>query len=172
MWPTPSPTRRTFPPYEQRRQQAEQQTATTLDKGHGRLERRTLTTTTALNHYLRDWPGVAQVARVERERRTATGTTVDVAYYLTSLDRTRADAARLLALIRAHWAIENRLHYVRDVTLGEDACRVQGGSAPQVLAAVRNVVVCLLEQVDAPSKAAATRRFSAFPEEAVALLRT
>jgi predicted transposase YbfD/YdcC len=113
---------------------------------------------------------LAQVIRVERERRTATGVAVEVAYYITSLDRDRADATRLLTLIRAHWGIENRLHHVRDVTLGEDACRVHTGSAPQVLAALRNAVVYLLERVPLPSKAAATRRLAAHPAEAVALL--
>jgi hypothetical protein len=68
------------------------------------------------------------------------------------------------------WSIENRLHGVRDVTLGEDACRVRSGSAPQALAALRNAVVHLLEGVEATSKAAALRRFAIYPREALALL--
>jgi hypothetical protein len=62
------------------------------------------------------------------------------------------------------------LHYVRDETLGEDRCRVRTGSAPQLLAAIRNVVVYLLESVKAGSKAAATRRFAAQPHRALPLL--
>jgi predicted transposase YbfD/YdcC len=75
-------------------------------------------------------------------------------------------------LVRGHWGIENRLHYVRDGTLGEDGCRVRSGAAPQVLAALRNAVIHLLDGVQAPSKAAAVRRFAAHPEEAVRLLFT
>lgn len=134
-------------------------------KGHGRLERRTLTTTTALNAYL-DWPAVGQVFRLERERRMKGVATTEVVYGLTSLTRTQADAARLLALTRQHWGIENRLHYVRDVTLGEDRCRVRTGHAPHILASLRNLAVYLLESQPAPSKAASTRTIAAQPGRA------
>jgi hypothetical protein len=97
-------------------------------------------------------------------------TSVEVVYGITSLPEGQADARRLLGLARGHWGIENQLHYVRDVTLGEDGCRVRKGAAPQVLAAVRNAVVHLLAEVDAPSKAAALRRLNNHPEEALALL--
>jgi len=125
-----------------------------------------------LNRYLMTagWRDVGQVIRIERQRRVKGTTTAEVAYFVTSLTRDEADAARLLALIRSHWEIENRLHYVRDVTSGEDACRVRTGSSPQVLAALRNTVVHLLEGVDAPSKAAALRRFAAHPDEAIRLI--
>jgi predicted transposase YbfD/YdcC len=142
-----------------------------VDKGHGRVERRTLTSTTALNAYL-DWPGVGQVFRLVRERTTGGATTTEVAYGITSLTRAQADAGRLLTLTRDHWGIENRLHYVRDETFGEDRCRVRRGSAPQLLAAVRNVAIYLLEGVAAASKAAATRRFAAHPQEALPLILT
>jgi predicted transposase YbfD/YdcC len=125
-----------------------------------------------LNAYRADWPKLAQVIRVERERRKGSETTVEVAYDITSLDRPRADATRLLDRIRSHWGIENRLHYVRDVTFGEDASRVRSGSAPQVLAAFRNTVIHLLEGVEATSKAAARRRLAARPEEAIVLIST
>ena len=131
-----------------------------------------MTTSTWLNEYRRDWPKLAQVVRVERERRIKGETTVEVSYYITSLDRERADATRLGELIRAHWGIENRLHYVRDVTWGEDACRVRKGRGPEVLAALRNTANYLLGRVKAPSKAAATRRFAAHPHEAIHLVLT
>jgi hypothetical protein len=70
-----------------------------------------------------------------------------VAHAITSLSPERADAARRLALSRAHWDIENRLPWVRDVTLGEDACRVRTGAAPQVLAACRNAVLTLVRRL-------------------------
>jgi predicted transposase YbfD/YdcC len=141
-----------------------------VDKGHGRLEIRRLRSTTCLNDYL-DWPDVGQVFELERVRVLAGKTEVEVVYGITSLKRAGADARALLELVRGHWGIEDKLHWVRDETLGEDRCRARTGSAPQVLAAVRNVAVYLLEGVEAASKAAATRRFSAHPREALPLLR-
>ena len=142
-----------------------------MDKGHGRREYRRLTSTTALNGYL-DWPEVGQVFELERVRVVGAKTTVELVHGITSVGRERADAARLLALARGHWGIENGLHYVRDVTLGEDGCRVRTGAAPQVLAALRNAVVHLLEGVKAASKAAATRSFAARPFAALPLVFT
>ena len=142
-----------------------------MDKGHGRREYRRLTSTTLLDGYL-DWPDVGQVFELERVRVAGGKTSVEVVHGITSLGRDQADAARLLDLTRGHCGIENGLHYVRDVTLGEDACRVRTGAAPQVLAAIRNAVVHLLEGVQAASKAAATRRFAARPFEALPLLLT
>ena len=84
-------------------------------------------------------------------------TTVEVVHGISSLSPERADAKRLLELNRGHWGIENRLHYVRDVTMGEDASRIRKGVAPQVMAALRNSVVHLLSDVVAPSIAAAMR---------------
>lgn len=60
------------------------------------------------------------------------------------MPRDQADAAQLLAWWRGHWGIENRSHYVRDVTLDEDACRIRKGNAPQNLAALRNAIVSML----------------------------
>ena len=117
------------------------------------------------------WPGLAQGFELTRERSEKGKTTVEVVYGITSLRPEEANAARLLALTRGHWGIENRLHYVRDVTLGEDGCRVRKGSAPQVLAALRNGVIHLLAGVEAPSRAAAIRRFQNRPEEALELLQ-
>ena len=131
-----------------------------------------MTTSTWLNEYHREWPKLSQVVRVERERRIGGETAVEVSYYITSLDRKRAGAGRLGELIRAHWGIENRLHYVRDVTWGEDACRVRKGSGPEVLAALRNTANYLLERIKAPSKAAATRRLAAHTHEAIRLVLT
>ncbi len=81
----------------------------------------------------------------------------------------RADASRLLALTRGHWGMENGLHYKRDVTLGEDASRVRRGGAPQVMAALRNPVVRLLDAT-ADNLAAAMRTMSNCFNKALALL--
>ena len=119
--------------------EAERESARTLNKGHGRVERRELTSTTMLNDHL-DWPGVKQVCRLERTTFHRGKTTREVAYAITSVSRVRADAARLLEWWRSHWGIENKEHYVRDETFGEDRSRVRTGSAPQVMAATRNLV--------------------------------
>lgn len=158
-----------FPPREARLIAAERQAVTRRDKGHGRTERRTLTSTTALNGYL-DWPGLKQVFKVERRRTVRGQTTREVSYGITSLPRERADAAKLLTLVRDHWGIENRLFHVRDVTFGEDACRVRSGSAPHILSGLRNLCIYLLDAAGFTNKARALRRHAAHPDEALALL--
>jgi hypothetical protein len=82
---------------------------------------------------------------LERVRLLRGKTEVEVVYGRTSLGRDRSDASELLGRTRQHWGIENRLHYVRDETLGEDRCRVRKGHGAQVLAALRNACVHLLE---------------------------
>ena len=143
--------------------------AHSTEKGHGRLEQRTLRTTSILTLHQK-WAGLKQGFELKRQRTIKGETTEEVVYGITSLDLQEANAKRLLELTRGHWGIENKLHYVRDVTFGEDGCRVRKGSAPQVLAAVRNAVIHLLAQVDASSIAAAIRRLNNHPEEALALL--
>lgn len=133
------------------------------------MEKRRLTSTTLLNEYL-DWPHVGQVFELERTRLCNGQTSTEIVYGLSSLKRDDASADDLLFLQRQHWGIENGLHYVRDETLGEDRCRVRKGNGASILAALRNLTVHLLAGVDAASKAAATRRFAAHPEEAMALV--
>jgi hypothetical protein len=145
--------------------------ATVIDKGHGRRERRTLIASTELTAYLQpNWPGLQQVCQITRERWVKGKHTVEVAYRITSLEPERGNAKRLLALDRGHWGIENGLHYVRDVSLGEDACRVRSQNAPQVLAAVRNLVLGLLRSQRLPSIIAATRRIVMHPSDGLRLL--
>jgi hypothetical protein len=79
---------------------------------------------------------------------------------------------RLLVLDRGHWGIENELHHVRDVSLGEDACRVRSHNAPQVLAAARNLALGLLRSLGVSSITAATRRIVMHPLEGLRLLNT
>lgn len=146
--------------------------ARTVDKQHGRLEIRQLRSSAELGAYLAPhWPGVAQVFQVERTVTRHGKTTQELAYGMTSLPATRLAADALLALIRHHWHIENRSHWRRDVTLGEDACRVSLGKTPQVLAALNNTVLALVDRLRLPNLAAALRRFDARPAEALALLR-
>jgi predicted transposase YbfD/YdcC len=125
--------------------------------------------TTILAGYT-DWPGLSQLFRLTRQRTSAGKTTTEVVYGITSLPRKRADARRLLELTRQHWGIENRLHYVRDVTFGEDDCRVRSGAAPQALAAIRNVAIHLLRRLHPGGVAAAIRQLLAKPHKAMALI--
>lgn len=114
-----------------------------------------------MNDYL-DWPGVAQICQVERAvQRPGHEPSREVAYALTSVPREQADAATLLRWWRGHWGIENRSHYVRDVTMGEDSSRIRTGSAPQVLAAFRNAAIGWLRTQGVGNIAAALRRNAA-----------
>ena len=121
--------------------------AQTVGKEHGRIETRTLQATSSLAAYLcPDWPGLAQVCRITRRRMIRGRESIETVYAITSLTAAQADAAQLLALARSHWGIENRLHYVRDVTCREDQCRTRTRAAPQVLAALRNTVLTLIRR--------------------------
>jgi predicted transposase YbfD/YdcC len=147
------------------------ETHTTYDKAHGRLEKRTLESTTALNDYLQ-WPAVAQVLRRTCQRTDLkTGkTTIHVRYAITSLSRELVSLAQIETIWRRHWTIENQLHYVRDVSFGEDACQVHTGNAAQALAALRNGILALLRFEGWPSPPSAFRHFSAKPQLALRLL--
>jgi predicted transposase YbfD/YdcC len=149
----------------------ERRTATTVEQGHGRQERRTLTASTD-RVGCSDWPHLAQVFRLTRQRRTTkTGKEEgEVVYGLTSLPPARADAATLLARSRWHWGIENGLHYRRDVTFHEDATRLTQGHAGRVMAALNNLVFGLLRHAGHTNLAAARRRCSADLDHALALL--
>ncbi len=122
-----------------------------------------------------EWPGLGQVCRLVREVEFVSGrrsgqTTYEVVFAVTSLLPAQADPARLLALSRGHWPIENGLHGVRDVTLGEEACQVRSGQAPAVFAACRNTCLGLLRRAGYRNVAAALRRHARYPREALALL--
>lgn len=136
-----------------------------------RCEVRTLTVCGALADYLKDlgWVGARQVLRLQSAVTTKGQTTHMVRYFVTSLGP-RAAPYRLLRLVREHWHIENRLHYVRDVTLGEDASQIRSGAAPQVLAALRNAILGLLRQHGWTNIAEALRHFAWSPGAALRLL--
>jgi predicted transposase YbfD/YdcC len=145
--------------------------ATTVDKGHGRFEKRTLTTSSWLVGYS-DWPGLAQVFKLERTvTDLVTGQTHPALVYgITSLTPDEADPKRLLSLVRRHWSIENGLHYRRDRTLREDACRLKTGHAPQVMTLLNNLVLGLLVGQGVRNVPQARRYLSAHLDHAVRLL--
>lgn len=118
---------------------------------------------------MQDWAGLKQGFELRRERTIQGVTTRETVYGISSLSVEQADARRLLALTRGHWGIENGLHHKRDVTLGEDASRVRREGAPQVMAALRNSIVHVLDDA-ADSLAAAVRTMSNCFNKALALL--
>jgi predicted transposase YbfD/YdcC len=148
-----------------------QATAQTVDSGHGRIEHRQIMTSEALVGYS-DWPGLAQVFEIGRHVITKkTGEErVEVVYGVTSLRPERAAPGQLLAFVRGHWHIENKSHWVRDVTFDEDRSQVRCGSIPQVMAALRNTVIGLLRGAGHTNIAAACRRLAAEPTQALALI--
>jgi predicted transposase YbfD/YdcC len=139
-----------------------------VDKGHGRLEKRTIRLTTILTK-TQQWKGLKQGFELTHERTEKGKTTVEVVYGISSLSKQRADAERLLGLARKHWGIENGSHYRRDVTLGEDQSRVRKESAPEVLAGLRNSIIHLVKDV-APGLATAIRRMGNCFAQALGLL--
>ncbi len=144
---------------------------TTLDKGHGRLETRTLERTCALNGYV-DWPEVGQVLRrtCQRIKLTTGEVSEEVTYGVTSLGWQEADARLVEALWRGHWGIENKVHYVRDVTFGEDAGQIHVGQAPQALAALRNGLLTVLRSKGVTHIADAVRSCAASLSATFALI--
>ena len=114
-----------------------------VEKGHGRIETRTIRATELSAAYL-GWDGARQVFEIVRTREKGLRMTREVVYGITSLSSNRAPAAKLLYYTRRHWAIENELHNVRDGTFDEDRCRVRNRGKAQILAAVRNTAIALL----------------------------
>ena len=122
--------------------------ATTLNKGHGRLERRkcwVISDPLSLEYLStgQSWPNLRSVVKVVGRRDTDEGTTEQPRYYISSLD---ASAERLLETVRRHWSIENGLHWSLDVTFGEDQCRIRKEYAPQNMATLRQVSHNLLKR--------------------------
>jgi len=146
-------------------------TGTQTDKGHGRLTPRFIQASPELNDFLaRDWHEVGQVFCLRRRVEYPLKCTQEYVYGFTSLPPTQADPFRLLELIREHWAIENKLHWRRDVTLGEDACQVRKGSAPHALAVLNSFVLALFDFCAVSNAKQQMRRFEAQPLLAARLL--
>lgn len=145
--------------------------ASQTNKGHGRIEVRKLRVSSQLSEYLAPtWPGVQQVFQIERRIYRRGIPSTDWVYGMTSLPATHLSPSQLLALVREHWLIENHSHWRRDVTLGEDGCKVSTGQAPQVLALLNNIVLALVDYIGAPNAARQIRLFDAVPAQALSLL--
>jgi predicted transposase YbfD/YdcC len=150
-----------------------EQTAHAVCKGHGRITRYQLETASRPVACIA-WPQLQQVFKLTRTTlnpRTGEFTRSTV-YGITSLPAQRATAPQLLALLRQHWTIENKLHWIRDVIFDEDRSQLRTGSLHHLMSLLRNLALALLRFSAQPSIAAALRFFSARPSEAIGLLAT
>lgn len=120
---------------------------TTIDKGHGRVEERTLKVMPVPKH-LKEWPGINHICQVTRNRWEKGKETIETVYAITSLTGERASAENLLLLNRNHWAIENQLHRVRDMTFNEDRSTLRKGSSPQFMASLRNTAIQVIKRAN------------------------
>lgn len=143
----------------------------TVDKGHGRLTVRQLSTSSELNLAIAaEWRDAAQVFLLERWVTRHGTTTYESVCGLTSLAAEEASPSQLLALIRTHWHIENRCHWRRDATLGEDRCTVRHPVVATVLAVLNSAVLALFDKLHVTNARQAIRTFAARPQDALALL--
>jgi predicted transposase YbfD/YdcC len=141
----------------------------TRDRAHGRVELRTLKAVSVAGFAFPHAAQVIQVTRKVRDLDTRRWRTVTV-YAITSLTFAQASPARLADYIRGHWAIENGLHHVRDVTFAEDASQLRTGTGPQVMACLRNLVIGLLSRAGPVNLAAALRHHARDPARPLATL--
>lgn len=149
----------------------DRKSASEVGKAHGRQESRWLLAVSLATGDV-DWPGAAQAFVVERRRwkRKQRELHREVVYGITSLSRTQASPEDLLRLARGHWVVENRSHWVRDVTFGEDRSLVRTGKLPTVLALLRTCVINRLRLDQVGNIAKETRRLQAQPLDCLRLL--
>ncbi len=146
-----------------------EQQAQVPDKGHGRVELRSIRVSSELKGYC-DWPGLEQVFQIRRHWQYKGDWREEVRYGVTSLPATVGSPERLLTLKRGHWTIENRLHYVKDVTMGEDRSTVHAENGPKIMAALRNTAISLLRRAGFSTIAARLRYNSGHPQAALQVL--
>jgi predicted transposase YbfD/YdcC len=152
------------------------QTASKVNYGHGRLEKRTIQTSSMLNDY-QDWPGLGQVYRLERRfdwmrQGKIFKSSCEIEYGITSLPNAAASPAQVLLYRRKHWGVETGLHYRRDVTFREDSTRMTIGAAGRILATMNNLVIGLLKRSRHDNAAKARRYYDGHITEAFGLLLT
>ena len=139
-----------------------------VEKGHGRLERRWIRCSPDLNGlFFADWGEIGQVFRLQRERTVKGEQSCEVVYGLTTLPMHQCSPEQLLHYIRAHWKVENHLHWRRDALLGEDRCRVRCRAVMEMLAVLNTVVLSLMNAHQVSTVARQLRRFASHPQEAL-----
>lgn len=136
-------------------------------RGHGRRERRTIKAAEVAGL---GFPHACQVLQVRRTVTRSGRRSVEVVYLITSMPMTAAAPAQVAAWVRGHWGIENRLHWVRDVTFDEDRSTVSVGAGPQVMATLRNTVVSVFRLAGHTGVAAALRHHGRDPDRPIDLL--
>jgi len=146
-----------------------EQQAQTTEKGHGRVDIRSIRVSSELKGYS-DWPGLEQVFEIRRCWKYKGIWKEAMRYGVTSLPAQMAFPERLLTLKRGHWVVENSLHYVKDVTMGEDKSTIHADNGPKIMAALRNAVVSLLRHAGFSTIAARMRYNSTHPHAALELL--
>jgi predicted transposase YbfD/YdcC len=146
-----------------------EQHAQTTEKAHGRLDIRSIRVSSELKGYS-DWPGLEQVFEIRRCWQSKGVWKEALRYGVTSLPAMIAIPERLLKLKRGHWTIENGLHYVKDMTMGEDKSTLHRDNGPKIMAALRNTVVSLLRHAGFSTIAARMRYNSTHPEAALMVL--
>jgi hypothetical protein len=144
---------------------------TTVEKAHGRIEQREIWTTTELNDFVH-FPHVGQAFSIKRERKLQPSgkTTTETVYGITSLTPDKANPERLMSLVRNHWTIENRIHWVRDVTFDEDRCRIRKGRGAHIMASLRNLAISLLRIAGARFIAPALRHCARMGNQALRMI--
>jgi predicted transposase YbfD/YdcC len=125
------------------------------ERGHGRTERRTLKVTSVAAGLA--FPHAAQAIQITRRRKVKGKWSRQTCYAVTSLTLTQASYAQLAAIIRGHWGIEDRLHWVRDLDFDEDRSQIRTASGPRIMASLRNLVITILRLAGTTSIAAALR---------------
>lgn len=133
-----------------------------VNKGHGRIEIRrcwTIADPVAFEHirHYEGWADLQTIVRVQRERRPPGKVTLDIAYYISSLP---PKARPLLDATRHHWAVENALHWVLDVTFHEDDSRIRKANGPQNFGVLRHIALNILKQ-DASKMSLKQKRYRA-----------
>jgi predicted transposase YbfD/YdcC len=147
-------------------------TDTQHNRGHGRVEKRTLKVVTVAGGI--GFPHAAQAIQVTRKirKRNSPKWRTETVYAVTDLTATKARAEQLATWLRGHWCIEVRLHWVRDVVFGEDLSQVRTGNGPQVMATLRNLAITLHRRSGATNIAKALRHHARDTKHPLTLLLT
>jgi len=135
------------------------------ERGHGRRTTRTIKIVEAPAWI--DFAGAAQVAQLRRTVTTKGKKSLEVIYLITTATHQDAPPAVLASCVQCHWGVENRLHWIRDVTYDEDRSHVRTGTTPQVMASLRNTAITILRLSGWDNLAAALRHHARQPDQAI-----
>lgn len=126
----------------------------TIETNRGRTERRTTIVSNSIEAVSKDWQGLQQVIGVHRVVKEKGKTSEDMAYYISSRN---GNAFLYEEGIRGHWGIENSLHWVKDVTMKEDASKIRTGNAPQNISTLKTITINIFRKNNYKNMAQAMR---------------